>query len=190
LNTESVNITGMKTVQDVLSFWFEAHGPDDWFGARAEFDQLITQEFAETLSALARGEGWNWRATPPGRLAEIIVLDQFSRQIFRGKAEAFASDPLALALAQEMVGGGHHNFLSPERRAFVLLPFMHSESPAMQKESVRLHMALGSEDQLKYARGHAEVIERFGRFPRRNAALGRVSTEEEEAYMVATQGMF
>ena len=89
-----------------------------------------------------------------------------------------------------MVGGGHHNFLSPERRAFVLLPFMHSESPAMQKESVRLHMALGSEDQLKYARGHAEVIERFGRFPRRNAALGRVSTEEEEAYMVATQGMF
>ena len=82
------------------------------------------------------------------------------------------------------------NFLTPEKRAFVLLPFMHSESTAMQKESVRLHMALGSEDNLKYARGHADIIERFGRFPRRNAALGRVSTEEEEAYMVATEGMF
>lgn len=190
MNTESVNITGMKTAQDVLTFWFEQHGPDDWFGAKAEFDTLIVDQFAETRAMLARGEGWDWRTTPEGRLAEIIVLDQFSRQIFRGKAEAFASDPLALVLAQEMVGGGHHNFLTPERRAFVLLPFMHSESPLIQRESVRLHMALGNEDNLKYARGHAEIIERFGRFPRRNAALGRVSTEDEEAYMVATEGMF
>jgi uncharacterized protein (DUF924 family) len=190
LSTESVNITAMNTAHDVLNFWFEQHGPDDWFGAKAEFDALIIEQFAETQAALARGEGWAWRSTPEGRLAEIIVLDQFSRQIFRGRAEAFAADPLALALAQEMVGGGHHNFLTPEKRAFVLLPFMHSESTAMQKESVRLHMALGSEDNLKYARGHADIIERFGRFPRRNAALGRVSTEEEEAYMVATEGMF
>lgn len=190
MNTESVNITDMKTAHDVLYFWFERHGPDDWFAARADFDALVIEQFADTRAALARGEGWDWRTTPDGRLAEIIVLDQFSRQIFRGKAEAFAADPLALVLAQEMVGGGHHNFLTPEKRAFVLLPFMHSESAAMQAESVRLHVALGSEDQLKYARGHAEVIERFGRFPRRNAALGRVSSEEEEAYMVATQGMF
>lgn len=180
----------MKTAQDVLRFWFDEHGADDWFAANAEFDARIVGQFTETRAALARGEGWGWRATADGRLAEIIVLDQFSRQIFRGRAEAFAADPLALVLAQEMVGGGHHNFLPPERRAFVLLPFMHSELPAMQKELVRLHIALGNEDILKYARGHAEVIERFGRFPRRNAALGRVSTEEEEAYMVATQGMF
>jgi uncharacterized protein (DUF924 family) len=180
----------MKTAHDVLSFWFEQHGPDDWFGAKAEFDALIVENFTETRAALARGEGWDWRSTPAGRLAEIIVLDQFSRQIFRGRAEAFAADPMALVLAQEMVGGGHHNFLTPERRAFVLLPFMHSESAAVQRESVRLHIALGSEDNLKFARGHAEVIERFGRFPRRNAALGRSSSEAEEAYMVATQGMF
>lgn len=180
----------MKTSRDVLDFWFEQHGPDDWFCAKADFDALIVAQFTQTQTALARGEGWTWRTTPQGRLAEIIVLDQFSRQIFRGRAEAFAADPLALVLAQEMVGGGYHNFLTPERRAFVLLPFMHSESPAVQKESVRLHMALGNEDILKYALGHAEVIARFGRFPRRNAALDRASTEEEEAYMVATQGMF
>jgi uncharacterized protein (DUF924 family) len=190
LNTESVNIAPMKTASDVLRFWFEEHGPDDWFAAKPEFDALIAGQFADTRAALARGEGWEWRTTPEGRLAEIIVLDQFSRQLYRGRAEAFAADPLALALAQEMVGGGHHNFLPLQRRAFVLLPFMHSESPAVQRESVRLHMALGSEDNLKYARGHAEVIERFGRFPRRNAALGRVSTLDEEAYMVATEGMF
>jgi uncharacterized protein (DUF924 family) len=180
----------MKTPQDVLSFWFDTHGPDDWFGAKAEFDSAIVDQFTDTHAAVARGESWDWRETPEGRLAEIIVLDQFSRQIFRDRAQAFATDPLALVLAQEMVGGGHHNFLTPEKRTFVLLPFMHSESPLMQKESVRLHIALGSENNLKFARGHAEIIERFGRFPRRNAALGRPSTEEEEAYMVATQGMF
>jgi uncharacterized protein (DUF924 family) len=93
-------------------------------------------------------------------------------------------------LAQEMVGGGHGNFLTQMQRMFVLLPFMHSESPAMQKESVRLHMALASPDNLKYAEQHRDVIARFGRFPRRNAPLGRTSTPEEEAYMASTEGMF
>jgi uncharacterized protein (DUF924 family) len=110
--------------------------------------------------------------------------------LFRGQAQAFAADGMALALAQEMVGGGHHNFVTPAQRMFVLLPFMHSESPLMQQESVRLHTALGSSDNLKFAQGHADLIRRFGRFPRRNAALGRTSTPEELDYMTNGKGMF
>lgn len=180
----------MKTAQDLLKFWFEDHGQDDWFAAKPEFDAACAEAFAETHAAVARGEAWSWRSTPEGRLAEIIVLDQLSRQLFRGQAEAFASDRMALALAQEAVGGGHHNFLPPPRRVFMLMPFMHSESPLVQRESVRLFTALGLEETLTFARQHAGVIERFGRFPRRNAALGRTSTPEEEAYIISTQGMF
>jgi uncharacterized protein (DUF924 family) len=180
----------MKTAADVLKFWFEDHGQEDWFGGRAEFDAEIAGAFTHTHDAVARGEAWDWRSTPSGRLAEIIVLDQFSRQLFRGQAQAFATDAMALALAQEAVGGGHVNFLTQMQRTFVLLPFMHSESPLVQKESVRLHMALASPDNLKFAQGHQDVIARFGRFPRRNAALGRASTPEEETYMASSQGMF
>lgn len=180
----------MKTSADVLRFWFEEHGHEDWFGGKPEFDARLAERFSHTHAAAARGEAWEWRTTPDGRLAEIIVLDQFSRQLHRGRAEAFATDGMALALAQEMVGGGHHNFLPPVRRTFALMPFMHSESAAMQKESVRLFTALGNPDNLKFAEQHAEIIARFGRFPRRNAALGRPSTPEEEAYIVSTQGMF
>ena len=180
----------MKSAADILNFWFVEHGHADWFGGKPEFDAAIAAEFTDTHAAVARGEGWDWRSTAEGRLAEIIVLDQFSRQLFRGQAKAFATDGMALALAQEAVGGGHHHFVPMPNRMFFLLPFMHSESPAMQQESVRLHMALGQPDILKYAQEHAEIVRRFGRFPRRNAALGRESTADEEAYIVSTQGAF
>jgi uncharacterized protein (DUF924 family) len=180
----------MRSAADVLKFWFEDHGPADWFSGKPEFDAEIVRLFGDTHAAIARGEGWSWRSTPDGRLAEIIVLDQFSRQVHRGRAAAYASDGMALVLAQEAVGGGHHNFVSPERRAFFLLPFMHAESELMQQESVRLHTALGNAEYLKYAQAHVEVIRRFGRFPRRNAPLGRPSTPEEEAYIVSSQGAF
>ncbi|MEO8756583.1 MAG: DUF924 family protein [Devosia sp.] len=180
----------MTTPDAINRFWFEEYGLSDWFGGKPEFDAQIAERFTATHAALARGEGWNWRSTPAGRLAEIIVLDQFSRQLFRAEARAFATDGMALALAQEAVGGGHHHFLPMPQRMFFLLPFMHAESPLMQQESVRLHVALGDPDNLKFAREHAEVIERFGRFPRRNAALGRETTPEEEAYIVSTQGAF
>ena len=92
----------MRNSADVLKFWFDEHGMADWFGGKPEFDAAIADTFADTHAALARGEGWTWRATPPGRLAEIIVLDQFSRQLFRGRPEAFASDGMALALAHRL----------------------------------------------------------------------------------------
>jgi uncharacterized protein (DUF924 family) len=180
----------MKTAADVLKFWFEEHGQEDWFGSKPEFDAAIAEQFSETHAALARGEGWRWRSTPQGRLAEIIVLDQFSRQLFRGRAEAFASDGMALTLAQEAVAGGHHNFLPMPQRMFVLLPYMHAESAEVQAESMRLHTALGSPDLLTFAEGHAQCVARFGRFPKRNGALGRTSTPEEVDYIASTQGMF
>jgi uncharacterized protein (DUF924 family) len=180
----------MANAADVIEFWFDEHDQQDWFGGKPEFDARLAAEFRDTHVAVARGEAWHWRSTPDGRLAEIIVLDQFSRQLYRGGPEAFATDGMALALSQEAVAGGHHNFLPPVRRTFMLMPFMHSESPAMQQESVRLFTALGDPDTLKFAEQHATTIARFGRFPRRNAALGRVSTPEEENYIVSTQGMF
>src|SRR5882724_8050745 len=134
----------MKSAADVLNFWFVEHGQADWFGGKPEFDAAIADRFTPTHAAIARGEGWDWRSTAEGRLAEIIVLDQFSRQLFRGQAKAFATDGMALALAQEAVGGGHHHFVPMPNRMFFLLPFMHSESPLMQQQSLRLHMALGS----------------------------------------------
>ena len=180
----------MKSKSDVLKFWFEDHGPADWFTGKPEFDAEIAAAFAETHAAVAHGEGWDWRSTPDGRLAEIIVLDQFSRQLYRNDPRAFATDGVALALAQEAVGGGHHSFVAPERRVFILMPFMHSESVAMQAESVRLFTALGIENNLKFAKVHAEIIGRFARFPKRNAALGRVSTPEEVAYLNSGEATF
>jgi uncharacterized protein (DUF924 family) len=182
----------MKTATDVLKFWFDDHGQADWFAGKPEFDAEIAAEFTETHTALARGDGWGWRRDADGRLAEIIVLDQFSRQLFRGRPEAFASDGMALALAQEAIGAGHHTFLPMPKRMFMLLPLMHAESEAMQAESIRLHKAIdGAADELmKFAQGHAECIRRFGRFPKRNAALGRVSTPEEMAYIASTDGVF
>jgi uncharacterized protein (DUF924 family) len=180
----------MKTAAEILKFWFDDHGPDDWFAGKPEFDAEIAAGFSETHTALARGEGWDWRTTAAARLAEIIVLDQFSRQLFRDDRRAFASDGTALVLAQEAVGGGHHNFLPSNRRVFVLMPFMHAESLAVQLDSVRLFTALGIESNLKFAQAHADVIRRFGRFPARNAALGRVSTPEELEFLAAGKGMF
>jgi len=180
----------MKTADDVLKFWFVEHGHEDWFGAKPEFDALIADCFLETHAAAARGEAWRWRTTPSGRLAEIIVLDQFSRQLFRGRPEAFASDTMALALAQEAVAGGHHNFLPMLQRMFLLLPYQHSESAVVQTESVRLHTALGDPELLKFAEGHAAAIARFGRFPKRNGALGRTNTPDEAEYIASNEGMF
>ncbi len=180
----------MKTADDVLKFWFVEHGQPDWFGAKPEFDTLIAEKFAETHAAAARGETWRWRSTPEGRLAEIIVLDQFSRQLFRGRAGAFATDSMSLVLAQEAVAGGHHLFVPMPQRMFVLLPYMHAESVDIQAESMRLHKAIDAPDLLKFAQGHADCIARFGRFPKRNAALGRTSTPDEAAYIAGTEGMF
>jgi uncharacterized protein (DUF924 family) len=180
----------MRSAEEVLQFWFVDHGQDDWFGGKAEFDAKLHAAFAGTHAAVSRCEAWSWRATPEGRLAEIVVLDQFSRQLHRGSPLAFAQDPMALALAQEAVAAGHDAAIDPTRRMFVYMPYMHSESLLVHEEAVRLFTALGNQGVLDYELAHVEVLRRFGRYPRRNAALGRESTPEEVEYMASGEGMF
>jgi uncharacterized protein (DUF924 family) len=173
----------VETPDAVLDFWFVKHGADDWFGARPEFDREIADRFAATHARLALGEGFTWRTGPQGRLAEIIVLDQFSRQLYRGDRRAFAQDGMALALAQEAVAGGADRGLGVDQKMFLYMPLMHSESIMVHEAAQPLFAGLAGNDVLKAAAGHLEVLRRFGRFPKRNAALGRESTAEELAYM-------
>lgn len=173
----------MRSPADIIAFWFDQHGREDWFGGKPEFDAELAQAFAQTHSPVAKGEAWHWRASAEGRLAEIIVLDQFSRQLLRGSPLAFAQDPMALVLAQEAVGQGLDMRVDPVRRAFFYLPYMHSESLLIHEEAMRLYTALGDPDQLDYEVKHRATIERFGRYPARNKALGRASTAAELAYL-------
>jgi uncharacterized protein (DUF924 family) len=168
---------------DVLNFWFEEHGPGDWWQGSSEFDAAVAEQFSETFEQAAAGELWEWRKSPHGRLAEIIILDQFSRQLFRGQGRAFAQDNMALVLAQEAIRAGADQALTTEQRQFLYMPFMHSESLAIHDQAMELFKSLGNEDNLKFEIGHREVIERFGRYPTRNAALGRENTAAETAYL-------
>ena len=173
----------MPTPEDVIRFWFVDHGPEDWFAGNPEFDAKLERSFGEALPQISRGEAWAWRKTFEGRLAEIIVLDQFSRQLHRGSPQAFAQDKMALVLAQEAISHGADQATDPTRRPFFYLPFMHAESLVIQDEGIKLYEALGNADQLDYMRKHRDTIARFGRFPFRNKPLGRDSTREELAYM-------
>jgi len=169
--------------QDVIRFWFTECTPEDWFSGKPEFDARLAERFAKTHAHIALGEGFTWRGTPEGRLAEVIVLDQFSRQLYRGRPQAFASDGMALVLAQEAVAGGHDLEVPPDWRGFFYMPYQHSESPVVHEVAEKLFVALGNAEMLQYERDHAAVIRRFGRYPKRNAALGRETTPEEAAYL-------
>ncbi len=178
----------MTTSEEVLKFWFEDHGSEDWFMGGDEFDAKCHAELGEIHAKAVKGELWAWRTSARGRLAEIILLDQLSRQLHRGSAKAFASDTTALVLAQEMISAGLDKELSVNERAFVYLPFEHSESLHNQTMSVKLFAALGDENFLQYANDHRDIIGKFGRFPMRNAALGREATPEEAAYIADRDG--
>jgi uncharacterized protein (DUF924 family) len=170
--------------QAVLRFWFEEIEPAAWWRKDAGFDARVAERFGDWLFAAARCELWTWRASAEGRLAEIIVLDQFSRNIHRDTPQAFAQDALALGLAQEAVAGGHDLLLEPARRSFVYMPYMHSESLALHDEALRLFASPGmAASSLDFERRHRAIVERFGRYPHRNAILGRVSTPEELAFL-------
>lgn len=175
----------MLTAQDVLSFWFTECTPADWFGGPPEFDAKLAARFTETHRHVALGEASGWRTGAEGRLAEIIVLDQFSRQLHRHSPKAFVSDTMALALAQELVAHRLDLALTNDQRMFAYMPFMHSESLVIHDESRRLFSALPGPDNLKFETAHRDLLLRFGRYPKRNATLGRVSTPEEIAYIAA-----
>jgi uncharacterized protein (DUF924 family) len=180
----------VKSSEDIIRFWFVEHGQADWWGGKPEFDAEIDAQFRETHERVSKGEGFAWRATAEGRLAEIIVLDQLSRQLYRGKARAFAQDGMALVLAQELVAQGLDRELSAEKSMFAYMPYIHAESLVVHDEALRMFTTLGRTDLLGYEGGHRTCIERFGRFPKRNAVLGRVSTPEELDYIANTKGVF
>ena len=167
----------------VLQFWFLESTAEDWWGASAAFDARLSERFAATHARVSHGEGFEWRHSAGGRLAEIIVLDQFSRQLYRGSPKAFAWDGMALVLAQEAVAGGFDAALPPQQRGFLYMPYMHAESARVQAAGLPLFQALEVPEMAAAANDHAEVIRRFGRFPKRNAALGRSSTAAESAYL-------
>ena len=176
--------------QAVLDFWF---GSDDaerdvWFRKDPAFDAEIAQRFGPLVESALRDGLRDWQDEPASALARIVLLDQFTRNIFRDSARAFAGDTLALAAARVMVAAQHDLALPPVRRSFVYLPFEHAEDLAAQDEAMRLFTRLGIDapalaGYVDYAQRHRAIIERFGRFPHRNAALGRVSTAEETAFL-------
>jgi uncharacterized protein (DUF924 family) len=170
-------------LEQVLTFWFTETSPKQWWKVDAAFDATVRERFSDVHRAAHLGELWKWRQSPRGRLAEIIVLDQFSRNMHRGTPQAFASDPMALALAQEAVAGGHDMQLPSRERAFVYMPYQHSESRKVQEESVHLFKLFGAAEQYDFAVRHKAIIDRFGRYPHRNHVLGRESTPEEREFL-------
>jgi uncharacterized protein (DUF924 family) len=167
----------------VLRFWFEELSPAQWWTRSEAVDREIAARFTALHAAASRCELDGWRTSASGRLAEILVLDQFSRHLFRDDARAFACDPLALGLAQTAVALGLDRALEPSRRAFLYLPYMHSESLVVHEIALGLFAAPGLEKNLDFERRHKAVLDRFGRYPHRNAALGRVSTPDELAFL-------
>lgn len=173
----------MTTPQEILHFWFQELDAQKRFAKSDELDQAIRERFLQTYEDVVNDRTASWRTTPEGRLAEIIVLDQFSRNMFRDTAKAFASDGLALELAEAAVAVGDDQKLPPEQRAFIYMPYMHSESRAVHEIAVTLFSQKGLEYNLKYEMMHKKIIDRFGRYPHRNAVLGRASTPEEIAFL-------
>jgi hypothetical protein len=167
----------------IIAFWFTEITPKQWWARSNELDQLITRRFGALHSAASRCALFEWRATAAGSLAEVIVLDQFSRNIFRDRADAFASDGLALALAQSAVAIGADRELEVEQRAFLYMPYMHSESTVIHGTAEALFALLGDKDKLNFELRHKAIIDRFGRYPHRNALLGRASTPDEIAFL-------
>ena len=166
---------------DVLAFWRDA-GPDKWFTRDDAFDSEIREKFLATYEAAAAGKLSAWEDSAEDMLALVIVLDQFPRNMFRGDARTFAADPLARAAAHRALKRGYDQDLPAEDRGFLFLPFMHSEELADQIRCVELYRA-ENDDVLKYAEQHRDIIRRFGRFPHRNAVLGRATTPEEQAFL-------
>lgn len=165
--------------KQVLKFWFEELEPKQWWGKDDDLDRDIVDRFSAVHAQASRCELFAWRKEPGGRLAEIIVLDQFSRNMFRGKPESFAYDGLALALAQEAVSLGADTLLEQAERNFLYMPYMHSESLHIHDIAMNLFRENGSASSLEYEIKHRDIIEKFGRYPHRNIILGRESTPAE-----------
>lgn len=169
--------------ENVLTFWFDEIEPAMWWKKDTTFDSTIATRFGDLHRSASQGELYHWRSSARGRLAEIIVLDQFSRNLYRNQPQAFAQDGMALVLAQEAIAAGCATQLPPVQRSFLYMPFMHSESLAIHERAMQLFAEPGLEDNLRFERQHRDILLRFGRYPHRNASLGRTSSDEELAFL-------
>jgi uncharacterized protein (DUF924 family) len=170
-------------IDGILGFWFGELTHQDWFRRDEAIDATIASRFGAVYSELRDGVPETWLQSPEGVLAAILVLDQFPRNMFRDDARAFVTDDMALALAKEAIAEGIDKTLTPDQRAFIYMPLQHSEDVADQARSVGLYAMLGVPLNLDFALRHKAVIDRFGRFPHRNAVLGRQSTVDEAAFV-------
>lgn len=169
-------------MEEILAFWFQEIDPEQWRRYEPSFDVLLKQRFSNVLQQAAAGELFTWRSEPRGRLAEIIILDQFSRNIYRDTPQAFAQDPMALVLAQEAVSAGAMRDLNDRERSFILMPYMHSESGIVHVQAEVLFQQYAPARYQAELR-HKVIIDRFGRYPHRNQILGRISTAEELEFL-------
>lgn len=176
--------------QEILDFWFEELTPKDWFEKNDALDLKMTERFIIFHSSVLAGELSHWRDDPHGRLAEIIVIDQFSRNIYRDDPKSYLYDPMALVLAQETIRGNHHKHFGPLYKQFLYMPFMHSESKIIHQKALELFSEPGLEEAYPYELQHKKIIDRFGRFPNRNQILGRISTSEEEKFLMENATIF
>lgn len=180
----------LPTQQDVLQFWFEELEPKQWFVASDALDKTINERFAPLLNSAAQCELVAWRNSAQGRLAEVIVLDQFSRNIYRNSPRAFAQDPLALALAQEAIALELDKQLPTIQRAFLYMPFMHSESALIHQQALELFNQPGMENNHEFELKHKVIIDQFGRYPHRNEILGRTSSPQEIEFLTQPNSSF
>lgn len=169
----------ISTHDEVLKFWFDELTPKDWWKKDPELDERIRTQFDATLNAAGAGELWQWRQSDEGRLAEILVLDQFPRNLFRGKSQAFAYDAMALVLAQEAVANKADQRLDIKQAPFMYMPYMHSESKVIHTQAEILFNRPELVDSYEFELKHKVIIDQFGRYPHRNDILGRVSTADE-----------
>ncbi|HAD08355.1 MAG TPA: DUF924 domain-containing protein [Porticoccaceae bacterium] len=180
----------MDSFEGVIHFWFDELEPAQWWRADPALDQAIARRFSALHTRAVAEKLVCWRSEALGRLAEVIVLDQFSRNLFRGSAKAFAMDAQALKLAREAVALNVPTKLTAQQKAFLYMPYMHSESSAVQTESVALYGEPGLESSLRSALQHKAIIDRFGRYPHRNAILGRASSPEELEFLTQPGSSF
>lgn len=176
--------------QDILDFWFEHTPSEQWFASDPQFDATIRERFTDVWQQASRAELSGWRNSIRGRLAEIIVLDQFSRNIGRGTPLAFAQDAMALVLSQEASRTAEFNDLTQQENNFLLMPMMHSESTVIHQAAECLFRKYGSNESYQFELKHKAIIDAFGRYPHRNEILGRESTPEEIAFLAQPGSSF
>ncbi|MCP5145041.1 MAG: DUF924 domain-containing protein [Gammaproteobacteria bacterium] len=180
----------MNSLRKVLRFWFETLSPADWWRKDTALDARIADEFGPLHAAAVRGDLAHWRHDPYGRLAEVLLLDQFSRNIFRERPAAFSQDAMALDLAHAALDCRAQRALSQPQRMFLYMPFMHSESRLVHLQAVALFHEPGLEHVLEFELAHKAIIDRFGRYPHRNRILGRVSTAQEMSFLAQPDSSF